>query len=109
MSKKENSNYHMGKHTGYELIDGEYHIAPLYQSQFGLLAAKKQAIKDLVKDLVKMVTKNATQDLEELNKVTQKVWSDLMDDLALDHAKTWTYRDGIVREKTQSQQSPHGE
>ena len=58
MKEKVNPNHHMGKQTGYELIDGVYHIAPMYQEQFAKIAYQKDGIEQMVA----MVTKHAAAD-----------------------------------------------
>lgn len=71
-TKKENPNHHMGKETGYELIDGVYHIAPMYSEHFDTLNYREQGIKNM------------------LNAVTEH--------LGLDTSKRYVYQRGTLRE-----------
>ena len=94
MKEKINPNHHMGKQTGYDLIDGVYHIAPLYQNQFVEIEHKKRGIEQMVT----MVTHHASEELTELSKANQEVWKRLSEDLELDIAKSWSYSNGTIRE-----------
>ena len=96
MKEKVNPNHHMGKQTGYELIDGVYHIAPLYVEQFTKLAHQRLGIEEMVA----MVTKHAADDLTQLSKLNQQIWEELYEDLGLDKSKPWKYKgDGTIEEK----------
>ena len=50
MKEKVNPNHHMGKQTGYELVDGIYHVAPVYQQQFDAFASKQSGIEKMEKN-----------------------------------------------------------
>lgn len=92
--EKENPNHHMGKQTGYSLINGEYHIAPTYQERFLELANKQESVSGLMK----VVTVHCTTILEGLADVRRKIWRDIVDDLGLDKNKLWVYSEGVIRE-----------
>lgn len=99
MKKTENNpNYHMGKQTGYYLINGEYKIAPLYQEQLEHMASKELGIKRMLD----AVTTHASEDFEALVKVQKKIWGELQDDIGLDANTQWVYKNGIVRKMEQS-------
>ena len=97
--EKENPNHRMGKQTGYELIDGEYHIAPLYQDRFENIIFKKKGIGDMLK----IVTTHASEDLENLIKLENRIWKDLTEDIGLDTKVNWTYNRGIVTKVPEKQ------
>uniref|UniRef100_A0A6H1ZSL2 Uncharacterized protein n=1 Tax=viral metagenome TaxID=1070528 RepID=A0A6H1ZSL2_9ZZZZ len=93
--KKEATNYYMGKQTGYELIEGVYHIAPLYQEQFRRMSLEKSGIDEMLR----MVTSHAAKDLERLNKVNEQIWADLAEDIGLNNDMKWQYfPNGTVKE-----------
>jgi hypothetical protein len=91
--EKSNPNYHMGKQTGYELINGEYHIAPTYQERFSHLTMKQVAIQTLVNS----VMDHASQDLQEIIKQQQKVWEDLAEDIGIDIKLKWVYNGSVLK------------
>ncbi|MDO9580136.1 MAG: hypothetical protein Q7J06_06155 [Bacteroidales bacterium] len=95
MTKKKpgDTNYHKGKETGYHLINGEYHIAPLYQGQFDFLHDKKNGIEEMLA----MVSRHSAQDLEAISKATRQLWDRLAEDIGIDKAAGWTYQNGVVR------------
>lgn len=93
--KEENPNHHMGNHTGYELIDGEYHIAPMYQEQFEALGIKAEAIRELLR----IVNRHTEDDLVEILKIRQRLWQDISDDIGLDPGLEWIYSGGIIKRK----------
>lgn len=93
--EQENPNNHMGKKTGYTLIDGVYHIAPVYQEQFDFITHKKVGIDQMLA----MVTMHAAQDLTELTKQSEAIWKVLADDIGLPKDKIWQYLNGVVSEK----------
>lgn len=94
MKKSEgNTNHHMGKITGYELIDGEYHIAPLYRERFAKIALKRQGLREMLN----MVTKHTAVDLEILIEEAQIVWDDLADDIGINLSDGWEYLNGKIR------------
>ena len=94
---KENPNHFMGKQTGYELVDGKYHIAPLHSGQFDYLADKEAGIKSMLNAVADHVAK----DLEEITKARREVWKRLAEDIGLDMQKNWVYRNGVVEEVKQ--------
>ena len=91
--EKISPNHHMGNATGYELIDGEYHIAPVYQLAFRELAEKRIAIEELLQ----IVSKHAIADLEQIVKAKDKLWDRISGDVGLDCNVQWEYRDGIIK------------
>jgi hypothetical protein len=93
MRKKENPNHRMGKQTGYELINGEYHIASLYQEQFTALNFKAEGIKSMLN----IVTQHASDDLEEIAKQRQKIFNEMADDIGIDLKDGWNYCNGVLR------------
>ena len=97
MAKKKKDTNHMGKHTGYELVDGVYHIAPVYISQFGDLGAQRAGIEDMLA----MVTRHAAKDLEVVARAYRKLWDDVAEDLGLDITSgEWGYyRNGTIKQK----------
>lgn len=94
--EKENPNHHMGKKTGYELIDGVYQIAPLYQEQFEKLLNRKMGLNGMLN----MVSSHVATDLEVISKQSDSIWKELKEDIGLDDSKNWAYRNGEVREQT---------
>ena len=94
MKEKVNPNHHMGKQTGYDLVDGAYRIAPLYQNQLDFIIHQKEGIEQMVA----MVTKHAAQDLTELSKKEQAIWNELSDDIGLPKDKKWAYSNGTIVE-----------
>ena len=100
MSKTKNADkaYRMGKQTGYRLIDGVYHIAPLYQGQFEELAHKD----DSIKAMLRAVTTHAVEDLEVISKARKKLWDFLIDDLGLDSDVIWDYHNGKVTHRNKT-------
>ncbi|MCK9435728.1 MAG: hypothetical protein M0Q12_00805 [Synergistaceae bacterium] len=97
MVKKEpeNPNYHMGKRTGYELINGEYHIAPLYTQQFEELTTKQKGIETMLA----MVTNNVSQQLEQIHIAAQRIWEELSNDIGIDRKEGFVYLNGIVKKQ----------
>jgi len=93
--EKENPNHRMGKTTGYDLINGDYHIAPLYQERFAQIALKRQGIREMLD----IVTEHAAKDLELLGEETQKLWQELAEDIGIKINGGWIYTDGIVSKK----------
>lgn len=93
--KKEVTSHHMGKETGYDLVNGEYSIAPLYCQQFDYLTNKEAGIKEMLNTVADHVAK----DLEDIIKKKQEVWRKLSEDIGLDFKnKNWVYHNGIVKE-----------
>ena len=102
MTKKvKETNYSMGKHSGYELIDGVYHIAPMYIDAFSKLAARA----DGVDQLIKSVTKHIADINNEIASEYQSLWQRLCDDLGLDKNKSYCYNhDGTIRVKEEKEE-----
>ena len=96
MKEKENPNHHMGKRTGYELINGEYHIARLYSRQFQELNHRVGGIETMLN----IVTSHAAKDLEELSKSRRRIFEDLADDIGIDLEEGWTYVNYILKRIT---------
>ncbi len=100
MKEKENPYHHMGNQTGYDLINGEYHIAPLYVQQFDNLACEATGIRVMLE----MVTTHAAHDLKTLSEVRMRLWKELEDDLGIDTTTgTWSYQRGVVRQEIAQQ------
>jgi hypothetical protein len=99
--KQENPNHHMGKQSGYELIGGEYYVAPMYQEQFEKLGIKQESINTLLK----MVSAHCAAILEEIGEAQKRVWDSIEDDIGLDKGKLWVYdyRRGVVKEAPQKE------
>ena len=93
--KEKNKNHHMGKRTGYELVDGEYHIAPLYQQQFEKLSYEVGGIKAMLD----IVTSHASSDLEKIAKLRQQIFEELADDIGIDMKEGWVYSGGIIKKR----------
>ena len=91
MKKKET--HHMGKSTGYELINGEYHIASVYTEQFHAMSLKKKGIADVIN----MVTSHFAEDLEQLNEATHKLWIEIGEDLDFEPKEDWIYSSGVIK------------
>ncbi len=91
--QKETSNHHMGKHTGYELVDGVYHIAPLYTERFNGISARRKGIEDMLA----AVTRESSKGLEVLALEDNKVWADVVDDLGLGKDTTWSFINGTIQ------------
>lgn len=92
VKRKDSPNHHKGKRTDYELIDGVYHIAPLYQERFDTVNLRKAGIEAMLA----AVTKEATKSLEELAKVTSQIWADICDDIGLEKTTPWKFTNGTV-------------
>ncbi|KKM72171.1 hypothetical protein LCGC14_1423220 [marine sediment metagenome] len=95
--QKEDPNHHMGKRTGYELIEGAYHIAPMYRGQFDAVLHKRRGVEDMIGS----VTKFTSDTLAQLSVQKQNIWKEIIDDLGLDQNKVWLYdfRSGTVFEQ----------
>jgi hypothetical protein len=98
--QKQYPNHHMGKHSGYELIDGEYHIAPMYTDQFRELENKVESINALLQ----MVNTHCASILEEIAKARRRIWDDIFDDIGLDRGKSWLYVRGVIKEAPKKQE-----
>ena len=92
---KEAGVHHMGKRTGYSLIDGEYHIAPAYTKQFDNLGAQRAGVDEMLA----IVTKHAAKTLEVIAIQHRKLWEEIVNDIGLDDSAEWMYRDGILKKK----------
>jgi hypothetical protein len=92
--EKANPNRHMGKYTGYELINGEYHLAPLYVEQFDKLTERKFGINNMFEIIMRYVEK----DLGTLAHDEHLLWEKLGDDIGINIKEGWTYSDnGVVK------------
>ncbi len=93
---KVDPNHHMGKHTGYELVDGVYHIAPSYTLAFAELNDRAEGVDMFMKTVTRYVAElNA-----EIQKENRRQWDRLCDDLGLDRNKRWEqFPDGTIREE----------
>ena len=87
--KKEikDANHHMGKQTGYTLIDGAYHVAPMYQQDFAKFKDKYVAISEYIK----AVTTHVMSLNEEIARQERETWKLISEDLGLDTNKQWQY------------------
>ena len=88
-------NYHMGNHTGYRLVNGLYHIAPVYQEQF----ARLQERADGINLMLKAVTRHASEDLQEITRLQKQIWKDIKEDIGLDPNVSWEYTEGVIRKQ----------
>jgi hypothetical protein len=100
MPKKENpelveSTHRIGKYTGYDLINGEYHLAPQYVQQFNDLFHREKGIEELLK----MVAHHAQEDLTAISKEKQGIWVTIGEDLGIDVTANgnWRYSNGIIK------------
>lgn len=89
-----NPNTHVGKHTGYDLINGEYHIAPIYRERFDEIFATEAGIEKMLS----MVVDHVSQDLKHLALKRQALWLEVADDLGIDlkaHPH-WRHVNGVL-------------
>jgi DNA replication protein DnaD len=93
--EKENPNHHMGKYTGYELINGEYHIADQYTQAFYALNTRAESIKRVVR----VVSDNAAEQLKDIVDAEHKLWKDIQDDIGIYISKAWQLKGSIIKEK----------
>lgn len=100
---KKNKKHHMGKRTGYDLINEEYHIAPLYLEQFNELNQKTEGIKAMLD----IVTSHASKDLEEISKIRGKIFEGIADDIGIDLKEGWTYCNGILKRVEDGKEAKH--
>ena len=93
---KKKTEHFNGKATGYELKDGVYHIAPMYQETFDKLGVRRAAVDRLLQS----VTDHCVELNMETEKASKVLWDSIRKDLDLDPAKQWTYRysDGTIHE-----------
>ena len=98
--KAKDTTHFMGKKTGYELIDGAYHIAPMYSDWFDKLADQKASADDLMKSVIKHLNKINTSIASE----QRQWWEMIYDDLGLDKTKVYSYQqaDNTIRVKESS-------
>ena len=96
MAKKPKETTHrMGKHSGYSLINGVYHIAPMYVSQFEKFADRRAGIDRVLK----CITTHAMEVNEAIAEAQRRLWNSLIEDLGLDKSKGYSYKqDGTIRE-----------
>jgi ADP-dependent phosphofructokinase/glucokinase len=92
MKEKVNPNHHQGKITGYELINGEYHIAPHYWEQFEELNHKVSGIKAMLD----IVTSHASGDLTQISKIRREIFVEIADDIGINLDDGWSYQNGIL-------------
>ena len=85
--KKEDPNHHQGKMTGYTLIDGAYHIAPIYQEQFNQIQDEAAGIDQLIRSVNESVQKMYKENRRKI----RELWDDLHEDLGLDKDKKYFY------------------
>ena len=94
--KKEDTTYHMGKRTGYSLIDGRYHIAPAYTIQFEDLRKQRAGIDEMLC----IVTSHAAKTLEVIAGQDKKLWDEIIDDIGLDINVEWVYyHSGVIKKR----------
>ena len=91
--KKVFSNHLMGKETGYEIINGEYHIAPKYWEQFDELKHKEIGIRRMLE----MVTDHASEDLKVISEQRQKVFKTISEDIGIDLSQPWYFLNGVLK------------
>jgi len=93
VKKVEKTNHFTGKHSGYELIDGVYHIAPMYTDAFEKIADRSAGVDQLVKSVARYVAEIN----EEIASESRNIWLRLDEDLGLDNNKCYQYKgDGTV-------------
>ena len=94
MAKKKDT-YFMGKTTGYSLVDGVYHIAPMYTEGFEKLLDRRTGIDNLLKS----ITIHAAEINREIAAEQRRLWKMLSEDIGLDMSKNYSYFfDGTIRE-----------
>ena len=98
MGKKKTteSTHHIGKRTGYSLIDGVYHIAPSYVTAFEEITILRSGVDEMLAS----VTRHAAITLSQIAKSHRRIWKDIIDDLGLDPTIVWEYLpDETIHEK----------
>ena len=86
--EKINPNHHMGKRTGYELINGEYYIAHCYTDEFAELNYKEQGIASMFNGLIE----HAQNDMKVIAKQRHDLFATIADDIGIDLSDgNWTY------------------
>jgi len=93
--KKNNTNHHMGKQSGYDLIDGVYHIAPMYCKRFDDFRLRKAGIDEMLA----CVTGHASEELEQLYGQRKRLWDEIAEDLDLDASVPWIYYNGTIKKQ----------
>ena len=103
VKKVKETTHFRGKHSGYELIDGVYHIAPMYTDSFAKLADRTIGVDGLVNSVVR----HAAEINKEIACEQRILWERLYDDLDLDRSKRYHYKssEGVIRvvEKAEQQ------
>ena len=96
MKNKVEANHFMGKKTGYELINGKYHVAPMYMDIMERIMSQKAGVDALIQSVSKYAAETNTHIADEQN----RTWKMLYEDLGLDKTKNWSYdyRDGTISE-----------
>ena len=93
IKKLKETNHFMGKHSGYELIDGVYHIAPMYVDGFEKLQDRTISVDQLLKS----VTRHVMEINKEIASEQRNLWRRLYEDLDLDKSKNYCYKfDGTI-------------
>jgi len=103
MTRKKETHF-VGKHTGYELIDGEYHIATYYIEKFSHLELKKYSLSEMLR----LIGKHVAEDLEVIRKGEIKLFDDVKDDLGLDPSGRWIYSNGKVYQEANNEETGIG-
>ena len=106
--EKKDPNHYLGKRTGYSLIDGVYHIAPIYQDSFAFNADRKRGVDTMVRAVVAY----AAETHKEIATSNRKLWDEICADLGLERGLTnYTYYpDGTVHaEKRETEAIKGGE
>lgn len=99
--KKQPANDFMGKHTGYQLIGGVYHIAPMYIDNFAKLSDRKIGIDSLMESVLKY----AAEINRQITAERRELWQRIYEDLGLDPKKAWVFHsDGTISEQNQKKE-----
>lgn len=81
----------MGKYTGYELVDGQYHIAPTYREEFDRIFEASRGVMDIVE----AVNAFAAQQKAALHRREMGLFRRISDDIGLPlHRLKYTH--GII-------------
>jgi len=89
---KEKKNHFMGKHTGCTLINGEYHLAPVYQDQFSAITNEKVGLDSLLVS----VNSYASKEFANINKKKDHLFKIISEDLGID-TSGYEYSGGVLR------------
>lgn len=93
MSKKKQDTHKVGNRTGYELIEGKYHLAPMYVEMFERMLARYEAVEAVLA----AVTAHCQRDYEALAQDKKRLWATLRDDFDVDFKQgEWKYDDGNI-------------